>query len=166
MHFVDELKNYLKMKDIFGQDCEKVENPQIMMFLTKPNIKNQIELMDEGGEKNQMEILYTGEKFLFTYDGITNNNPHPGHNIKEFQQNQFVVMEFSIHSINFRTKKNLSGIFNYYYCLGNIYFINEEKIQSTQKTQYQNPNDWVILTLRIRKLTIKTDIIKCSIRDF
>lgn len=60
-------------------------------------------------------------KLSFTYDVITDNNPNPGHDIEEFWQDQFMVVEFSIHFINFHTKQNLSDTFSYNYCFWSVY---------------------------------------------
>lgn len=87
------------------------------MFLTKRHVRNQIKLMDNGDEKKWIERLCTNGMFLFTYDGITDNNTNPNHDIKEFCQDQLVALEFSIYSINFWTKKNPNSTFRYNYCL-------------------------------------------------
>lgn len=81
--------------------------------MTKHYFRNQIELIDDGDKKEWMKSLCVEDKFLFTYNGITNNNSNYGHDIKEFWQDQFIVMEFSIYSINFQIKKNPSSIFSY-----------------------------------------------------
>lgn len=113
-----------------------------------------------------MKGLCTDGKFPFTYDSITDNNPNPSHNIKEFCQNQFVAVEFNIHFIKFRTKKNSNGTFSYKCCLWSVYLINEDKILSTLKKGKQDPDDWVVSALRTKKSTIKADAIKRFTRDF
>lgn len=71
------------------------------MSLRKSHIRDQIELINNGNKKEQIESLYIEGKFPFIYKGITNSNPDLGHNIKKLQHDQFVIVKFSIYSINF-----------------------------------------------------------------
>lgn len=40
--------------------------------------------MDNRDKKKWIKSLYIEEKFLFNYNGITDNNFNPNHNIEEF----------------------------------------------------------------------------------
>lgn len=81
---LDKLKNYLKTKDNFVQDWEKIKDSYISISSTKRHIRNQIKFIDNRDKKKCMESLCTDGKFSFTYNGITNNNSNPSHDIKEF----------------------------------------------------------------------------------
>lgn len=67
--------------------------------------------MNNKEEKEWIEILYVEGKVPFTYDSIINKNSNPGHDIKEFQYDRFVVVEFNIYFINFKSMMNLDSIF-------------------------------------------------------
>lgn len=54
--------------------------------------------MNDRDQKKWIESLCINKKFPFTYNGITNNNLNFGHDIKNFFQDRFIEVEFSIHS--------------------------------------------------------------------
>lgn len=128
------------------------------MSLTESRIRDQISLMEDREEKKWMESMYDGIKFSFIYDGIADINPNPGHDIVEFQQGRFVVVEFSALSINFKSKTNPKSTLNYNFRLQSIYLIEEDEQRSTSTPAkwQQDPDDWVISSLRTRKSTTKT----------
>lgn len=82
INVLDKLGNYLKSKNILGQNQEKINDLWITMLLTKSYIKDQIELIDNRDKKEQMESLYN--TFSFIFDNIADSNPNPSHKIEEF----------------------------------------------------------------------------------
>ena len=51
------------------------------MFSINRHVRIHIELMDNKNKKKKMKSLFTDRKFLFTYNDITSNNLHSGHDI-------------------------------------------------------------------------------------
>lgn len=56
------------------------------MFSIRHHIRDQIDFIDNSKEKEYMENICDGRKFLFTYNNITDRNPNPGHKIEKFLQ--------------------------------------------------------------------------------
>lgn len=50
------------------------------------------------------------KKFPCTYKSITDINPNPDYEIREFCQDQFVEVKSSTYFLNFKTKINLKDI--------------------------------------------------------
>lgn len=96
------------------------------MSLKENHIRDQILAIKNEDEKKWMESLYNIKTFLFTYNGIANKNSNSKHNIKQFRPEQFVAAEFSIYAINFTSKSKLDSIFNYNFCLLNIYLVDKD----------------------------------------
>lgn len=154
--------NFLKTKGILGKDWVRDDDTCISMSSTKNYIRDQIDLMNNRDEKEWMESVCGGGSFPFTYNGIADKNPNPGHNIKRFRQGRFVAAEFSTHAINFRSKTTLKGTFRYNFCLWSIYLIEESKTISTPSKQKRDPDEWIVSSPRTRKSTVKVKLAKHS----
>lgn len=103
---LDDLKETLRTQGILGKDWVKNTEKYINISTNKAHVKDQIALMDDSNERDWMDRLCDGKKIPFTYDGITDNNPNPGHDHQEFRQGRHVAVEFMTHAINFRTRTN------------------------------------------------------------
>ncbi len=80
-----EIQGFLQTSGILGKDWKKIGNNTISILSKKNHINDQIDLMDDGDEKEWMERLYSGGTFLFTYNGIAVINPNPSHDIDQFR---------------------------------------------------------------------------------
>ncbi len=157
MSVLDGIRNFLKTQGILGDEWVKNEDPWISMSSTKNHVRDQISLMDDGEEKEWMESLCNGGKFPFTYDGIADRNPNPGHDIEEFRRGRFVAVEFSAHAINFKSKTNPEGTFNYNFRLRSIYLVDGDQTTSTSIKRKRDPDEWVVSPPRTRKSTVKAN---------
>lgn len=52
-----------------------------------------------------MEKLTYLDRFLFTYNGMTNINSNLGYTFNKFVIGQTIIMQFQVHSLNFQTAK-------------------------------------------------------------
>lgn len=84
MDVLDEIMNFFRTKSILGKNKVRDNNTCISISSTKNHIRDQINLIDNGDEKEWMESIYDGGSFSFTYNGIANKNPNPGYDIKQF----------------------------------------------------------------------------------
>ena len=156
---LDGLRGFQKTKGPLGEEWVEVMDPWISISSTEVHVRDQISLMEDGEEKEWMEGVCDGKKFPFTYDGIADVNPNPGHEIEEFRRGRFVAVEFSAHSINFRTKTNPGGTYNYNFRLWSVYLVDQSQPISTSMPakRKREPDDWVLSPPRTRKTTTKAN---------
>ncbi len=118
--------------------------------------------MDDGDEKEWMERLCSEGTFPFTYDGIANINPNPGHDIDQFRPGQNVAAKFSIHAINFKSTAKSDGTFNYNFRLQSVYLVDGGPTISTSKKRKRGPDEWVDSLPRTRKTNVQANLLHCS----
>lgn len=123
MNVFDEIINFFKTKNIFCKNKMRDNNACISILSIKNYIRDQINFMNNKENMKQMENIYNKRLFLFIYKGIENKNLNSNHDIKQFQQNQFIAAKFSIYTINFKSKTISEGIFHYKFLLWSIYLI-------------------------------------------
>ncbi len=108
-----EIQGFLQTSGILGKNWKKGGDNTLSMLSKKNHINDQIDLMDDGDETEWMERLCSKRTFPFTYNGIADINPNPGHDIDQFWPGRNVVAEFSSHAINFKSTAKPDGTFNY-----------------------------------------------------
>ncbi len=118
-----EIQGFLQTSGILGKDWKRGGDNTISMSSKKNHVNDQIDLMDDGDEKEWMERLCSEGTFPFTYDGIADINPNSGHDIDQFRPGRNVAAEFSTHVINFKSTAKPDGTFNYNFRLRSVYLV-------------------------------------------
>ena len=118
----------------------------------KQYVNNLLSLIENIGNREYLEELTQLSQFLFIYNGITNTNPNPGYAVNKFVPDRTVAMQFQVHSLNFRTAKNLDAKFEYSFQLVSIYLVQptEEPEISTPSKRKCSPDKWIILPPRTK----------------
>ncbi len=115
-----EIQGFLQTSGILSKDWKKGGNNTISMLSKKNHVNDQIDLIDDGDEKEWMERLYSDGTFSFNYDGIADINPNPGHDIDQFRPGRNVAAEFSTHAINLKSTAKPDSKFNYNFRLRSV----------------------------------------------
>ncbi len=84
VNVVTEIQGFFQTSGILDKDWKKGGDNTISISSKKNHVNNQIDLMDDGDEKEWMERLYSKGMFHFIYDDIANINPNSGHDIDLF----------------------------------------------------------------------------------
>lgn len=104
--------------------------------------------------------------FLFTYDWIADANPNPGYDQEEFRKGWYVAVEFTTHTINFCSKKNPGGTFNYNFQMQSLYLIDSGKREVlTLSKKKHRPDKWLILPPHTRKSKVHINPLDWSVGD-
>ena len=122
--------------------------------------------MDNNHEREWIESLCNSNVFPFTYDGIADTNPNPGYDREEFRKGRHVAVEFTTHAINFRSKKNPGGTFNYNFWMQSLYLIDGGKREvSTPSRRKRGPDEWLISQPHTRKSKVHINPLDWSVED-
>lgn len=142
-----DLQDKLRAHGILGSAWTGAEMEQKLNISSrKQYVDDLLSLIEDTGDREYLEELTQLGRFPFTYNGITDTDPNPGHAVDEFVPGRTVAVQFQVHSLNFRTAKNPDAKFEYSFRLVSVYLVQptEEPEISTPSRRKRGPDEWMI----------------------
>ena len=113
----------------------------------KERVNPRIEILKDEDIRDKMRRLCESDRFPFTYDGMDDEDPNPGHEIDDFMAGQTVAVEFQVHFRNFRTPKRPEGAVDYSFRLQSIYLVRDPLPEmSTPRKRRRDLDDSMLIT--------------------
>lgn len=70
-------------------------------------------LIENASDLEYMDQLITIKRFSLLYNGVSDINPTPGHDINKFVPGQTIAVQFQVYLLNFLMSKDLRVKFGY-----------------------------------------------------
>lgn len=113
-----------------------------MCHQKKQHVYVLLSLIDDDRDREYLQELSNSNKFPFTYKGLVDTEPNPGHGVDNFIPSQTIAMQFQIYLLSFRSKQKPNDRFTYALRLISLYLIRpaEEPQYSTPSRKKHGPN--------------------------
>ena len=109
-------------------------------------------LIEDANNREHMNWLITIKRFPFMYNGMSDANPPPGHDIDKFVPNQTVAVQFQIHLLNFWMPKDPKAKFGYIFRMVSLYLVQlaERHDFSMPSKRKRGLDKWIVTPPRTR----------------